>query len=43
MQAGDTMWGIANKFGISLEELERANPQIPNPNRIFPNEVVNIP
>lgn len=43
VQAGDTMWGIANKFGISLEELERANPQIPNPNRIFPNEVVNIP
>lgn len=40
---GDTLWMIARKFGVSLEELIKANPQIKDPNKIFPGEEVNIP
>jgi spore coat assembly protein SafA len=43
VQPGDTLTGIAEKFGISLADLEKANPQIPNPDLIFPGEVVHIP
>jgi LysM repeat protein len=43
VQPGDTLSGIAEKFGISLADLEKANPQIPNFDRIFPGQVVHIP
>ena len=42
-QSGDTMRGIAARFGVSLSALEAANPQIANPNLIFPNELVHVP
>jgi hypothetical protein len=40
---GDYMSMIAAKFGVTIEALEAANPQIADPNQIFPGEVVNIP
>jgi hypothetical protein len=40
VQPGDTMSAIARKFHITLVALEAANPQIVDPNRIFPNELV---
>lgn len=40
---GDTMFEIARRFGISLESLIRANPQISNPNLIFPGQEICIP
>lgn len=43
VQPGDTLSGIAEKFGITLSNLERANPQITNPDLIHPGEVVYIP
>jgi nucleoid-associated protein YgaU len=43
VQRGDTLSGIARRFGVSLTALERANPQIADPNRIFPGQVINIP
>jgi spore coat assembly protein SafA len=43
VQPGDTLSGIAERFGVSLSDLEKANPQIPDPNRIFPGQVINIP
>jgi LysM repeat protein len=43
VRAGDTMSGIAARFGVSLSALEAANQQIINPNLIFPNELVHIP
>ena len=43
VQQGDTLSGIARRFGVSLADLERANPQITDPNRIFPGQVINIP
>ena len=41
--AGDTMYQIAGRLGVTLDELIKANPQIPNPNLIFPGQQINIP
>ena len=43
VQPGDTLSGIADRFGVSLSDLEAANPQIVDPNTIFPGQVINIP
>jgi len=40
---GDTLSGIAASHGVSLGAVERANPQIHNPNLIFAGQAVNIP
>lgn len=42
VERNDTMWGIANRYGVSLEALKAANPKI-NPSLIFPGDKVNIP
>lgn len=41
--SGDTMYGIAKKFGVTLDELKRANPQIPDYNLIYSGQKINIP
>lgn len=43
VQWGDTMWGIANKYQISLAELLKANPNIKNPSAIYVGQTVMIP
>jgi spore coat assembly protein SafA len=43
VQQGDTLSGIAQKFGVSLSDLEAANPQITNPDLIVPGQLINIP
>jgi len=43
VQPGDSMDAIARRFGISLSELEAANPQISNPNLIHAGEILHIP
>ncbi|NMB02065.1 MAG: SafA/ExsA family spore coat assembly protein [Firmicutes bacterium] len=43
VQPGDTMFTIAQRFGVSLNALIAANPQIPNPNLIFPGQIVCVP
>jgi spore coat assembly protein SafA len=43
VQRGDTLNNIARRFGVSLANLLRANPQITDPDRIFPGQVINIP
>lgn len=40
---GDTMWGIASKYGVQLNELLAVNPHINNPALIFPGQTINIP
>jgi LysM repeat protein len=40
---GDTLSAIAAKFSVSLSALEAANPQITDPNKIFPDELVHVP
>lgn len=43
VQRGDTLSGIAAMHGVSLAALRAANPQIANPNLIFPGQTVSIP
>ena len=39
---GDTMWGLAKRYGCSLTELIRLNPQIKNPNLIYVGQEVRV-
>ena len=39
---GDTLWTLAGKYGLSLEELVALNPQIKNPNLIRVGEEVRV-
>ena len=40
---GDSMWKIAVKYEVGLSEMKSANPQIKNPDLIYPGQVLNIP
>lgn len=40
---GDTMWKIAVKYHVGTGEIIRANPQISNPDLIYPGQVLTIP
>lgn len=40
---GDTMWKLAVKYQIGTSEIIEANPQIANPNLIYPGQVLTIP
>lgn len=40
---GDTMWKLAVKYRVGTSEIIRANPQISNPNLIYPGQVLTIP
>lgn len=41
--SGDTMWKLAVKYEIGTSEIIQANPQISDPNLIYPGQVLNIP
>ena len=43
VRKGDTLWGIARRYGVELTALIAANPQIKNPNLIYPGNEVTIP
>ncbi|MCM3665274.1 SafA/ExsA family spore coat assembly protein [Mesobacillus subterraneus] len=43
VQAGDTMWKISVRYQIGLSEIIAANPQIKNPNLIYPGQKIDIP
>ncbi len=43
VRPGDTLYLIARRYGITLEELIRANPQISDPNQINVGDRINIP
>ena len=43
IKAGDTLYNIARSYGIPLNTLISANPQISNPNLIQIGQVINIP
>ena len=40
---GDTMWKLAVKYRIGTQEIIDANPQISDPNLIYPGQVLHIP
>lgn len=41
--SGDSMWKIAVKYQIGVSEIINANPQISNPNLIYPGQKLTIP
>jgi len=41
--SGDTMWKIAVTYEVGLSELKKANPQIADPDLIYPGQVLTIP
>ena len=41
--SGDTMWKIAVRYEVGLSEIKSANPQIANPDLIYPGQILNIP
>ncbi|PFA68671.1 hypothetical protein CN378_06495 [Bacillus sp. AFS015802] len=43
VKKGDTFWTISRKFRIGLSELIGANPQVSDPNIIYPGQNVTIP
>lgn len=46
VQSGDTLWGIAKKYygnGSQYTKIASANPDIKNPNLIYPGQVLSIP
>ena len=40
---GDTLWRIAASYQVGTSELIAANPQLRDPNRIYPGDVLTIP
>ncbi len=43
VQRGETLWEIAQRYGVSLSELIAANPQILNPDVIYADQVIRLP
>ena len=43
IKAGDNLYAIAISYGITLEQLLAANPEITNPGLIFVGQIINIP
>ena len=41
--AGDSLWKIAVRYQVGLSEIKSANPQIANPDLIYPGQILNIP
>ena len=40
---GDTMWKLAVKYQVGTSEIIQANPQVSNPNLIYPGQVLTLP
>lgn len=43
VKAGDTLFAISKRYGVSIDEIMQNNPQINNPDVIFPGDKINIP
>ena len=43
VQRGDTMWKLAVQYQVGTSEIIDANPQVVNPNLIYPGDVLDIP
>lgn len=41
--SGDTMWKLAVQYQVGTSEIIQANPQISNPNLLYPGQVLQIP
>ena len=43
VQKGDTMWTLVVKYQVGTSEIIDANPQVSNPDLIYPGQVLTIP
>ncbi|MDX8046544.1 SafA/ExsA family spore coat assembly protein [Gracilibacillus sp. S3-1-1] len=43
VQKDETLWKIAQKYGVALDEVIEANPQISNPDLIMPGMKIKVP
>lgn len=43
VKSGDTMWKLAVKYQVGTSEIIQANPQVSNPDLIYPGQVLTIP
>ncbi len=43
VRKGDTLWAIARRFKVKLDELIAANPQLKDPNKLAIGDRINIP
>lgn len=43
VKRGDSLYTIARRFNTSVDSIMAANPEITNPARIYPGQVINIP
>ncbi|MBD3107854.1 SafA/ExsA family spore coat assembly protein [Bacillus sp. AGMB 02131] len=43
VQKGDTLWKIAQKYGVQFEELKQINSQLSNPDMIMPGMKIKVP
>jgi morphogenetic protein associated with SpoVID len=43
VQKGDTLWKIAQKYGVDFEELKKMNAQLSNPDMIMPGMKIKVP
>lgn len=43
VRIGDSLWKICQKYEVGASELLSVNPQITNPDMIYPNQVIKIP
>lgn len=43
VQRGDSLWKIAVKYEVGLSEIINENPEIKNPNLIYPGQKVKVP
>jgi len=42
VQSGESLWVIARNHGMSVEDLEKANPQVTDPKRLQPGDQLNL-
>ncbi|WP_117170422.1 SafA/ExsA family spore coat assembly protein [Paraliobacillus sediminis] len=43
VQKGDTLWNLAQKYGVNFEEVKQLNAQLADPNQIMPGMKIKIP
>lgn len=43
VKPGDSLWKIAVKYQVGITEIIAANPQLKNPNLIYPGDKINVP